>query len=180
MGLDELVDIVDENDNVIGKATRREVHERGLWHRGVHLLLYRSDGRMVLQRRSLKKKHAPGKLDCAVSEHVLAGESYDVAVVRGIEEELGIDASKLSLKPLFKHGLDYGDNDFMIAVVYQGVWDHNFNLHPDEVEEVVVMSVDEVKELLLNNPSEFSRWTEQILRHVFGMASELEVLESYR
>jgi hypothetical protein len=34
----EIYDVVDADDHVIGKATRREIHEKGLLHRSVHIL----------------------------------------------------------------------------------------------------------------------------------------------
>ena len=35
----EFLDIVDENDNVIGKGTRDSVHKSFQIHRGVHVLI---------------------------------------------------------------------------------------------------------------------------------------------
>jgi isopentenyldiphosphate isomerase len=37
---DEVFDVVDGNDLVIGQATRREVHAKGLWHRAVHVWVF--------------------------------------------------------------------------------------------------------------------------------------------
>ncbi|HZQ47887.1 MAG TPA: NUDIX hydrolase, partial [Verrucomicrobiae bacterium] len=34
---DEIFDVVNERDEVIGQNTRREVHARGLRHRAVHV-----------------------------------------------------------------------------------------------------------------------------------------------
>ena len=45
---DEVFDVVDANDAVIGQATRREVHAKGLWHRAVHVLVFAPGEREVM------------------------------------------------------------------------------------------------------------------------------------
>ena len=37
---EEWFDVVNERDEVIRRATRREVHATGLWHRAVHVLVF--------------------------------------------------------------------------------------------------------------------------------------------
>ena len=42
--LDEYLDIVDENNNLTGKkALRSEIHSYGIWHRTVHIYLFRKN-----------------------------------------------------------------------------------------------------------------------------------------
>jgi isopentenyl-diphosphate delta-isomerase len=41
---DEVFDVVDGSDAVIGQATRREVHAKGLWHRAVHVWVFAPAG----------------------------------------------------------------------------------------------------------------------------------------
>ena len=50
----EIFDIVDECDEVIGSASREEVHRKGLKHRSVHLVFNRK-GEVLLQKRSMQK-----------------------------------------------------------------------------------------------------------------------------
>ena len=99
---DELFDVVDGNDRVIGRATRAEVHARGLFHRAVHIFVFDARGNVVLQKRSLAKDTAPGLLSSACAGHVDAGENYDAAARRELGEELGIPpAAAGTLKFLF-------------------------------------------------------------------------------
>jgi isopentenyldiphosphate isomerase len=102
---DEVFDIVNERDEVIGRATRREAHVRGLWHRATHVVVEDAQGRVFLQKRSMAKDTAPGRWDSACSGHVDAGESYEAAAVRELCEETGIDAEALggvnAIEPLF-------------------------------------------------------------------------------
>ena len=90
---DEFFDVVDERDVVVGRATRREVHARGLWHRAVHVIVTNSEGRVFLQKRSMAKDISPGKWDSSCSGHVDSGEDYDAAAVRELGEELGLRAA---------------------------------------------------------------------------------------
>src|SRR5579872_4336084 len=87
---DEIFDIVNERDEVIGQAPRREVHARGLWHRAIHVLVFNSRGEIFLQKRSMTKDTAKGKWDSSSSGHVDAGEDYDTCAVRELREEIGL------------------------------------------------------------------------------------------
>src|SRR5664279_3413535 len=87
---EEYFDVVNERDEPVGRATRREVHARELLHRSVHVLVFDSAGRLFLQKRSMAKDRDPGLWESSCSGHVDAGEDYDTAVVRELGEELGI------------------------------------------------------------------------------------------
>ncbi|MBO7626585.1 MAG: NUDIX domain-containing protein, partial [Paludibacteraceae bacterium] len=91
MAQDELFPIIDEDGNVIGKATRRECHSGSmLLHPVVHLHVFNSKGELYLQKRSLSKDIQPGKWDTAVGGHVDYGEEIETALRREAREELGI------------------------------------------------------------------------------------------
>jgi 16S rRNA (adenine1518-N6/adenine1519-N6)-dimethyltransferase len=87
---EEIFDVVDANDQVIGTATRAEVHAQKLTHRAVHVFVFNKRGDLLLQKRSLLKDMCPGLWDSSVSGHLDAGESYEAAAVRELEEEMGI------------------------------------------------------------------------------------------
>ena len=59
---EEIFDIVNERDEVVGQAPRKEVHARGLWHRAVHVLVFNTRGEVFLQKRSIKKRSSAGRL----------------------------------------------------------------------------------------------------------------------
>jgi len=100
---DELFDVVDAADRVIGRAARGEVHRRGLRHRSVHVFLFNSRGELFLQKRAATKDTFPGCYDSSASGHLDVGESYDACAARELEEELGLTAADApTLTPLFK------------------------------------------------------------------------------
>jgi 8-oxo-dGTP pyrophosphatase MutT (NUDIX family) len=83
---------VDDDDRVVGRASRSEAHRLGLRHRFVQVLVVGSDGRVLLQQRSRGKKLGAHLMDASVGGHVDAGESYAQAVRREASEELALPA----------------------------------------------------------------------------------------
>lgn len=87
---EEILDVVDENDVVIGQAPRGEVYARGLIHRCVFVRVRDGEGRVFVHRRTPTKLVFPSRYDMFVGGVVGAGESYDDAALREAEEELGV------------------------------------------------------------------------------------------
>ncbi|HYD04015.1 MAG TPA: NUDIX hydrolase [Alphaproteobacteria bacterium] len=93
---DELLDLVDDNDNVIGTIYKREAHEKKLTHfRGANLFIRNSDGNLWIPRRTAHQKVCPLGLDFSAGGHVKSGESYEQAIEREAWEELRLDITKI-------------------------------------------------------------------------------------
>jgi len=91
MELIELFPLVNDNGEVIGKATRKECHSGSfLLHPVVHLHVFNSKKELYLQKRALNKDIQPGKWDTSVGGHIDYGEEVLVALKREVREELGI------------------------------------------------------------------------------------------
>jgi len=97
----EIVDIVDENDVVIGQATRQETHDQGLLHRAVHVLALDEERNVLLQKRADSKAFNPGCWTSAASGHITTGDTYEATADREAVEELGLPRP-LSLKYIGK------------------------------------------------------------------------------
>src|SRR5512137_895073 len=87
---EEIFDVVNERDEVVGRNTRAEVHRLGLMHRAVHILVFNRRGEIFLQKRSMLKDRQPGLWDSSASGHVDSGEDYDACAVRELREEIGL------------------------------------------------------------------------------------------
>ena len=93
---DDIFDIVDSNDTVVGSAPRSIVHRERLMHRAAHILIFCNVGgrkKILLQKRSMSKDSYPGRYTTSCSGHVDSGETYDEAAVRELSEETGVVAS---------------------------------------------------------------------------------------
>ena len=90
LSADEILDIVDEDDRVVGTAPRGEVYARGLRHRCAFILARDARDRIFVHRRTARKLVFPSLYDMFVGGVVGAGESYDEAALREAEEELGV------------------------------------------------------------------------------------------
>src|SRR3954467_532457 len=98
---EEMFDVVNDRDEVIGSERRSEVHRLGLQHRAVHVLIFNERGQIFLQKRSMKKDRQPGVWDSSASGHVDSGEEYDPCAARELQEEIGL-RPKSALRRLFK------------------------------------------------------------------------------
>src|SRR5436189_1813515 len=87
---EEIFDVVNERDEVIGQECRSEVHRLGLRHRAVHVLIFNQRGEVFLQKRSMQKDTFPGAWDSSASGHLDRGEGYDDCALRELQEELGV------------------------------------------------------------------------------------------
>ena len=159
---DELLDIVNDKDIVTDQQMRSTVHQLGLQHRGVHVFLFTRDGKMLVQKRSADRAASPSALDCSVSEHVKAGESYLDAAMRGMKEEMGVDG--IEIKELVKFRMNYGTNDNEISTLYEGTVDPAaVKFDPIEIEEINYYSVDELQEMIESGNVKFCGWFVELL-----------------
>mgnify|MGYP000985353457 CR=1 FL=1 len=94
---DEVLDVVNAEDEIIGTATRAEIHEKNLAHRSVHILVFDKYKRVYLQQRSKFKDTHPLAWTSSASGHIDAGESYENAAIRELEEELSLEVESTSL-----------------------------------------------------------------------------------
>jgi 8-oxo-dGTP pyrophosphatase MutT (NUDIX family) len=100
---DELVDVIDEDDKVIGKELKSAVHEKGLRHRVSAVLLQGEDGIPTAS----KMKVEAGKLFHSAAGHIHSGETYQECAKRELLEETGIKAHSVELLGAFWLDKDY-------------------------------------------------------------------------
>lgn len=148
---DEVFDVVDAFDRVVGRATRGEVHARGLLHRAVHVFVTDDTGRVLVQRRSAHKDVFPNRWTSSVSGHVDAGETYLAAARREVREELGWDGP-CALRPLGEAEAGPATENEFVAV-YATVLPGPFAPPPAEVAELCWMTPAGVDALVLGEPA---------------------------
>jgi isopentenyl-diphosphate delta-isomerase type 1 len=144
--MQEYIDIVTEDNNIIGKALRSECHGNpGLIHRAAHILVFNSTGQLLLQKRSMNKDIQPGKWDTSVGGHVESGESYEKAAYRELEEELGIKNVNLDYLYDYKMRNEIeSENIRSYLCKFNGRIDFN----KDEIDEICFWKIEEIKKQL--------------------------------
>lgn len=151
---EEIFDVVNERDEVIGQAPRREVHARGLKHRAVHVLVFNGRGEVFLQKRSMRKDSFPGAWDSSASGHLDRGEDYDDCAVREVREELGVSLGMVPGR-LFK--IDAcADTGFEFCWAYRTEHEGPFTLHPEEIESGGWFAPARVDAWTAERPAEFA------------------------
>ncbi len=101
---DELVDVVDLDDRVIGVATRAEVRSQNLRHRCAEIAVVNSAGEIYVHRRTETKDVYPGMYDMVVGGVLATEESWDEGATRELAEETGI--AGVPLRSLVHHVFD--------------------------------------------------------------------------
>ncbi len=140
----ELLFVVDEENRPIEPRPRKEVHERGYWHRNSHVRIKNSSGQVLCQQRSLKKDTKPGFWEPFFGGHVLAGEDYLENAVKECNEELGFDLHEADLK-FFKICKVLHQKEFV--AVYGLRWDGDASRIVFEEDEVIQVKWFDPKEL---------------------------------
>jgi isopentenyldiphosphate isomerase len=151
---EEIFDVVNERDEVIGRQSRGEVHRLGLMHRAVHILVFNAAGQVFLQKRSMKKDRQRGLWDSSASGHVDSGEDYDACAVRELREEIGLQLSEAPPR-LFKLAA-CAETDQEHVWVYRCRAEGPFALHPDEIERGGWFAPGEVTRWMAERPEDFA------------------------
>jgi len=86
-------DLFDFKDHFVKIGTKVDAKNFGFFTRSVHILLFNSEGEVMICKRSPDKKNYPNMLTSSAGGHVEQGESYKVAAVRELKEELGVTTS---------------------------------------------------------------------------------------
>lgn len=92
---EEMVDVVNDNDEIIGSAPRRGIHNTGKLHRSAHIFLLNSQGKIWLEKRAPNTDTFPGYYNSSAAGHIRKGERYLEGAEREAYEELGISNIKL-------------------------------------------------------------------------------------
>ncbi len=149
--MDEIFEIVNDNNNIIGTAPRSQCHGNPeLCHRTAHVIVLNESGDILLQKRSKNKDIQPGKWDTAVGGHLMIGETFKQAAVREMNEELGIPPEQ-QISFLFNMKI-INEVESENVAVYSTVYQGHFKIQKSEIDEIKFWPVTE----LINSMTEKS------------------------
>lgn len=152
---EEIFDVVDEQDVVIGSAGRGQVHREHLKHRAVHVVVFDHQERILVQLRGYNKDCSPGRWDTSAGGHVDSGEDYDSAAARELSEELGVVSDK-PLEYLFKLEANE-DTGHEFIQVYKALTGQTPILQASEVAAARWVSKSELSAWIKRDRSHFTK-----------------------
>jgi isopentenyldiphosphate isomerase len=140
----ELFDVVDEDDGVVGTASREECHHRRLLHRSVMFFIFDGQDRILVNRRSASKEFFGGLWSIVLGGHLASGEGYLEAVVREAREEAQIGAEPFRMGYFKKRMPEEQEN----VTVFGFKADKEPELLADEIAEGRFMTLPEAEKMI--------------------------------
>ena len=168
----EMIDWFSENGEYKGVVDKAIAHQKGLWHKSVHVWIVNSKNQILLQKRCKDKKFFPLFWDCSFAGHIGAGESSLVSAIREGEEELGliVDQKQLEFAFTIKERFTYKDitsNEFVDVYVLRNDVDvKKLRYQKEEVENAQYFEIDEI-------------FGENRAKDIFPHEAEFKLLEKY-
>ena len=141
----EWLPVVNEQGDIIGKASREECHRNPkLIYPVVRMHLINKSGQILLQKRSLKSDIEAGKWDAAVAGHIHYGEDIEKAVIRESQEEINFTPTFLDLleKRIFKAATSTA-----LMFIFITQTEDKITANPKEVEEVRFFTYEQMTKL---------------------------------
>jgi len=148
----ELFPVVDKMDRILRQAARSEVHGNNLRHRAIHILIFNERGELYLQQRSRCKDRHPLLWDSSAAGHVMAGEGYDKAAKRELQEELEIN---VPLKKVLKLSASPQTGQEFIWL-YRGQLRGNIRPNRSEIEGGAFLSPTTINGWIAARPENFA------------------------
>lgn len=160
----EMLDIVNEKNESVGRAPKEEIHLKNMPHRHIFVFIFNKKGEMIIQKRVMSKLKNPGCWTASVSGHVAAGESYEEAAIRETMEELGVKAQKAKLNLLKIFRGDENDFNALLVLDYNG----SITANKDEIDAVDFVSPAKLKEEIKSEKRKFA----PVFKFVFRLYTE--------
>ncbi|AXP81781.1 Isopentenyl-diphosphate Delta-isomerase [Mariniflexile rhizosphaerae] len=156
---EEKVILVNENDEQIGTMPKMEAHEKALLHRAFSVFVFNDNNELMLQQRAAHKYHSPLLWTNTCCSHQRVGETNIQAGKRRLMEEMGFvveleDTISFIYKAPFDNGLTEHEFDHILI----GKYNSTPIINPDEVASWKWMSLDAVKNDILEHPEFYTEW----------------------
>lgn len=162
----EHVILVDEHDTMIGTAEKMEAHQKGLLHRAFSILLFNTNGELLLQKRATDKYHSGGLWTNTCCSHPLPEESLKDATRRKLKQEMGIDvATEFAYTFIYKTSLDKNLIEHELDHVFIGTFNDKPLINKEEVEDWKYIDLKTLREDMAVYPEKYTYWFRLIVNH---------------
>lgn len=144
----EYVDLYDNFRNKTGDIIeRRQRVPKGLYRLIIHVCIFDTKGRMLIQQRTENKNSWANMWDLTISGAVSSGETSQLAAKRELFEELGIKHDFSKDYPNISVKTSYRIDDIFI-INNMDVKLSDLKLQKEEVKDTSFNSLDEILELI--------------------------------
>ena len=166
--MEEQVILVNEKDEPIGLMGKMEAHEKGLLHRAFSVFIFNSKQEVLLQQRAACKYHSPNLWTNTCCSHPRAGETNQQAGERRLQEEMGLqvplqEVFSFIYKAPFDNGLTEHEYDHVLV----GYSDAQPQINPEEVASWKWLSLEAIKEDILQAPERYTAWFKIIFEEFY-------------
>ena len=177
--LPELVVLVDRDGTPIGTHTKHDVHDANTaLHLAFSCYLFDDHDRILITRRSLAKKTWPGVWTNSFCGHPGPGETFEDAISRRAERELGAKITDVECElPSFAYrAVDAsGVVENEICPVYSARVSGTIDPAPDEVCEWQWISFETLRKAVTVAPFAFSPWLREQLPQLASLGQIAKV-----
>jgi len=164
----EYLDVLDDTGIPTGEIkSRPAVHRDGDLHRAVHVWIVNDRNEVLIQKRSSVIDVFPNLWDISLAGHVQSGEGSGAAVRRELKEELGITVEEGDLQPVGTVALHLRDREKFdnqlcdLFVLRRTIDPEQIKKQKQEVAEVTLVFLDDLKKLVREEPERFVPRTEE-------------------
>lgn len=154
--------LVDQDDNVLGHASKGEAHDGdGTLHRAFSIFIFNPAGELLLQKRSDQKRLWPMFWSNSCCSHPREGETYEFSTARRLREELALEA-ELTYLYRFSYQARFSEagSEHELCSVYVGhVTDvQTVDVNPNEIAEWRWVAPEEIDRMLAEEPDQLTPW----------------------
>ncbi len=143
----EIFDLYDSDRNKTGRTMERGTPEpEGFYRMVVHVCIFNSDGKMLIQQRQPFKRSWSGMWDLTVGGSSVAGDTSLTAAIRETSEEIGLQLASEELRRVLTIQSESVFDD--IYVVQKDLDENSLKLQYEEVAQVKWASDEEIKSMI--------------------------------
>lgn len=162
----ERFDVYDDERQLTDKTRiRGEKCERNENRQVIHVCIFNSENKMLIQKRQSTADGWPNMWDISAGGQGIAGETSRQSAHRELLEEIGIDYDFSDTRPFMTVNFDNGFDDYYF--INMDIDETTLKLQKEEVSTVKWASLDEILNLRQNG--EFIPYYETFLAAIFEM-----------
>lgn len=151
--------LVDKNDQPIGIDEKIKVHREGRLHRAFSVLIFNSQGEMLLQKRAAVKYHSGGLWTNACCSHPRPGKNIKEEAKKRLFEEMGVVAELEEIFSfIYRAELENDLVEYEFDHVFRGEFSGEPKVNPEEAEAWRWVEMEALRNEIRTEPWKFTPW----------------------